>query len=94
MIQGSIIFLTDNVLHVHKDRCDSSVLADCLNIQFVCGSEHRLSLAIWHASFETHSSIILVIIKSKRTGEDLGWGGPGGRDPPPPPPPFLYERMT
>ncbi|KAL5499510.1 hypothetical protein EMCRGX_G010944 [Ephydatia muelleri] len=31
------------VLHVHKDRCDSLVLEDCLN-EFVCGSEHRLSL--------------------------------------------------
>ena len=31
------------VLRVHKDRCDSLVLADCLN-QFVCGSEHHLSL--------------------------------------------------
>lgn len=31
------------VLHVHKDRCDSLVLADCLN-DFVSGSEHRLSL--------------------------------------------------
>ena len=31
------------VLHVHKDRCNSLVLADCLN-QLVCGSEHRLSL--------------------------------------------------
>ena len=31
------------VLHVHKDRCDSLVLADCLN-EFVCGSEHRHSL--------------------------------------------------
>ena len=31
------------VLHVHKDRCDSLGLEDCLN-EFVCGSEHRLSL--------------------------------------------------
>ena len=31
------------VLHVHKDRCDSLVLEDCLN-EFVCGSEHHLSL--------------------------------------------------
>ena len=31
------------VLHVHKDRCDSLVLEDCLN-EFVCGSEHRLSV--------------------------------------------------
>ena len=31
------------VLHVHKDRCDSLVLEDCLN-EFVCGNEHRLSL--------------------------------------------------
>ena len=31
------------VLHVHKDRCDSLVLEDCLN-KFVCGSERRLSL--------------------------------------------------
>ena len=31
------------VLHVHKDHCDSLVLEDCLN-EFVCGSEHRLSL--------------------------------------------------
>ena len=31
------------VLHVHKDRCDSLVLAVCLN-QFVSDSEHRLSL--------------------------------------------------
>ncbi|KAL5517850.1 hypothetical protein EMCRGX_G003479 [Ephydatia muelleri] len=32
------------VLHVHKDRCDSLVLAVCLN-QFVSDSEHRLSLS-------------------------------------------------
>ena len=31
------------VLHVRKDRCDSLVLADCLNL-FVFSSEHRLSL--------------------------------------------------
>lgn len=31
------------VLHVHKDRCDSLVLEDCLN-EFVCGSKHRVSL--------------------------------------------------
>ena len=31
------------VLHVHKDCCDSLVLEDCLN-EFVCGSEHHLSL--------------------------------------------------
>ena len=32
-----------NNLHVHKDRCDSLVLAVCLN-QFVSDSEHCLSL--------------------------------------------------
>ena len=31
------------VLHVHKDRCDSLVLAVCL-YQFMSDSEHRLSL--------------------------------------------------
>ena len=41
------------VLHVHKDRCDSLVLEDCLN-EFVCCSEHRLSL-FGKFDFEIHA---------------------------------------
>ena len=41
------------VLHVHKDRCDSLVQEDCLN-EFVCCSEHRLSL-FGKFDFEIHA---------------------------------------